>query len=126
MSDTAQRWDVKYTSPSGVSYRIRVKALSMRDGALVDRDKIKIAKRPWKDGEDDHEFLLTSTFPLYKHATTAIEHNVDGEWQPLDLSEETFFTLPEPLCEAWILAIYEYNPQRNQTVETLKKFLTPN
>jgi len=132
-------WDVDFIDEDTLTaYRIRVKRLTVGDGVQVDTDQDAIAN----DREDltGRALLNMRNYPLLQHATHQAECVTldtlpsvtdadvlvlpdDLDWQPFELTETAFLGLSELLMWAWLGAIYQRNPHRSASYETLKKVL---
>lgn len=132
-------WDVTFVDEDTLTaYRIQVKRLTVGDGVQVDTEQDAITNdRPDLTGR---ALLNMRHYPLLKHATKQAECAVlselpelgeenDGtlpdewDWHPFELTEAVFMNLSELLMWAWLGSIYQRNPHRSATYDTLKKAL---
>jgi hypothetical protein len=131
-------WDVEYWDrDTQTGYRIRARALRIRDAIAVDSEQDAIAN----DRMDvaGRAFMALMDYPLLKHATAECERVTlpdfepadpdtptfpdDAMWEAFDLDEALFNDLPEYLFWAWYSAIITRNPHRDRRYDVLKKRL---
>lgn len=104
---------------SGLHWRATVRAMKIRDGLAVEKDRQVIAD---KYDSDPATMLKLFNLPLLAHSSR-LEKSTDGQtWEVVVLDEDTFFDLTETFVLEWLNLVMTINPQHGfSQVEFLKK-----
>lgn len=97
---------------------IRVKKMTVRDGAEHTRLTVQITTDHVDDTEGEFDHLLTTLLQHYPIIVCATEV---AEGVPWPMSMEDFWTIPEDLMLTWADLCREVNPQHNLTLVDQKK-----
>lgn len=114
-------WDFEFTDDeSGISYRVKAKTFTVRDGLACSNEQDMIIR-----DYEGRELLELSNYPVLKYGTDTAEFAVDGkEWQTLPMNTpDDYLNLPEFVAYGWQQAIFQRNPQRWDGYEKLKNSL---
>lgn len=104
------KWDVQHEDHRGKVYKIRVKALTNRDGLSLEQLRLSVAARLGAEtsGLDDaatEALRLVQYWPALRYGTE------EAEGIEIPETEDQFWAIPETVMLVWFEAVVEANPQ---------------